>query len=163
MTIHPGNTILLRSSQQVPLSPSRTLDGLVELTRRPISAFSLNGYVCSGTLEKPWHWQVWHACRKGLFTRTADTNLDYAFFLKNTLVLIDPKIWRVPGPLRPPVSLWAIYNLRKRYSNKWYFKVKNWQIIVKGQNSCTSTQQTKYRFYPFLCRYGQLSVNLELV
>ena len=52
---HQGNTILLRSSQQVPLSPSRTLDGLIEHAWRPVSAFSLNGYVCSGALYKQGH------------------------------------------------------------------------------------------------------------
>ena len=52
---HQGNTILLSSSLQVPLSPSPTLDGLIEHTRRPICTFSLNRYVCLGTLEKPGH------------------------------------------------------------------------------------------------------------
>ena len=47
---------------------------------------------------------MWRARRNGLFTRTTDTNLDYAF-VKNALVLIVPKIWRVPGPLRPRLPL----------------------------------------------------------
>ena len=33
-----GDTILLRSSQQLSLSPSRTHEGLFELTRRPSRA-----------------------------------------------------------------------------------------------------------------------------
>ena len=38
MTPHGGNTILFRSSQQTPSSPSRTLEGLFELTQRPSQA-----------------------------------------------------------------------------------------------------------------------------
>ena len=40
MTPHRGNTILFRSSQQLP-SPSRTLEGLFELTQRPSRALDL--------------------------------------------------------------------------------------------------------------------------
>ena len=42
MTPHRGNTILFSSSQQLrPSSPSRTLEGLFELTRRPSRALNL--------------------------------------------------------------------------------------------------------------------------
>ena len=46
MTPHRGNTILLRSSQHLPIpSLSIPLKGLLELTRRPSSALSLDPWV----------------------------------------------------------------------------------------------------------------------
>ena len=62
-----------------PSSPSRTLEGLFELTRRPFRA--LDSCVASGTTEIQGHRQVCSARREGPKTtsKTADTNLDFAF------------------------------------------------------------------------------------
>ena len=80
MTPRRGNTILFRSSQQLP-SPSRILEGLFELTRRPSSGPQLTSCVASGTTKKQGHGQVCIARREGPRTpsTTTDANLDCAF------------------------------------------------------------------------------------
>ena len=59
MTPLRGNTILFRSSQQLPLSLSQTLEGLFEMTRRPSNALILASFVSSGTKEIQKRLQVW--------------------------------------------------------------------------------------------------------
>ena len=74
-----------------PSSPSRTLEGLFELTRRPSWALDSPRVLLPELPEIQGHRQVWRTRREGPRTpsRTTDKNLDCAF-VENALFYTDP-------------------------------------------------------------------------
>ena len=87
MTPYWGNTILFRSSQQLPPSPSRTFEWLFELTRRPSRALNSPRALLP---ELQRYRRVWRARRGGPRTppsTTTNANLDCAF-VENTKFII---------------------------------------------------------------------------
>ena len=95
MTTHRGNTILFRSSQQLPrlrLGPWRAFWA----DTAPFKGPRLTSCVASGTTEIQRHRQVWRARRGGPRTpsTTTDANLDCAF-VENALFYTDLWLWKV--------------------------------------------------------------------
>ena len=88
MTPHRGNTILFRSSQQLPhlrLGPLKAF----RANTAPFEGPRLASCIASGTTEIQGHRQVCRARRGGprTLSRTTLANLDCAF-VENTLVFI---------------------------------------------------------------------------
>ena len=97
-----------------PSSPSWTLEGLFELTRRPSRAHDLPRALLQRTTEIQGHCQVCRARCKGprTLSRTIDENLD-CVFVENALVFLVPNIgraWASQLPLNDaPVSSYLTF------------------------------------------------------
>ena len=89
MTPHRGNTVLFRSSQQIPRLCFEPSKGFLSLA--PFWGPRLASCFASGTTEIQGHRQVWGARHEGPRTpsTTTDANLDCAF-VENALFYTDP-------------------------------------------------------------------------
>ena len=134
MTPRGRNTILFCSSQPTPSSPSRTLEGLFELTW--CSSRTLNSPHASGTTEIQGHSQVCRTRRGSLRkpSTTTDKNLDGAF-VENALFYTDP--WKtLLTKFRIHHWLECCSQLTTDVINSWWFE--------KEGNQCRDANQFQY-------------------